>query len=117
MISVLAVDICKSGSEMAMVFGLVKFILRVICIVVPVVMILLGTIDLFKAVTAGKDEEIKKRQKALITRLIAGIIVFLVPSIVSLLMGLIGQSSKSDDSWKACWDNASTSWKNLFKVD
>ena len=102
---------------MAMVFGLVKFILRVICIVVPVVMILLGTIDLFKAVTAGKDEEIKKRQKALITRLIAGIIVFLVPSIVSLLMGLIGQSSKSDDSWKACWDNASTSWKNLFKVD
>ena len=117
MISVLAVDICKNDSEMAMVFGLVKFILSVICIVVPVVMILLGTIDLFKAVTAGKDEEIKKRQKALITRLIAGIIVFLVPSIVSLLMGLIGQSSKTTDSWKSCWDHASSSWKSLFKVN
>ena len=116
MISVLAVDICKSGSEMTMVFGLVKFILRVICIVVPVVMIVLGTIDLFKAVTAGKDEEIKKRQKALITRLIAGIIVFLVPSIVSLLMELIGQSSTKEDSWKSCWDNASSSWKDLFET-
>lgn len=102
---------CTSSSTLVQVIALVRFILNIICIAVPIIMILMGTIDLFKAVTAGKDDDIKKKQKALITRIIAGVLVFLVPTIVMLIMSLLGAGGV----WKTCWDAAkSASWSNLF---
>lgn len=83
------------------VLDVVRFILTIIQYVVPVVLILMGTIDLVKAVTQGKDEEIKKGQKTLITRAIAAVIVFLIPLLVSVIMGLIGSTE-----WKECWRDA-----------
>ncbi len=102
---------CTSSSTLVQVIALVRFILNIICIAVPIIMILMGTIDLFKAVTAGKDEDIKKKQKALITRIIAGVLVFLVPTIVMLVMSLLGAGG----NWKTCWDTAKTAtWSDLF---
>lgn len=102
---------CSSSSTLVQVIALVRFILNIICIAVPIIMILMGTIDLFKAVTAGKEEDIKKKQKALITRVIAGVLVFLVPTIVMLIMSLLGAGG----NWKTCWNNAKTAtWSSLF---
>ncbi len=103
---------CAAGSEIVKVMGIVRLIMNVICIAVPIVMILLGSFDLFKAVTSGKDEDIKKKQQTLIKRLIAGVIVFLVPTIVSVLMNLIGVNG-----WRDCWNNArNAQFKDLFKT-
>lgn len=102
-------DICGDAT-MKDVMALVQLVMKVICILVPIVMIVLGTFDLFKAVTAGKEEDIKKKQKALITRLIAGVLVFLVPTIVSLLTSLMGT-----EDWKACWNAEKGDASNLFK--
>lgn len=88
-------------SELLPVLQIIKFILKVIQYVVPVILILMGTIDLIKAVTQGKEDDIKKGQKTLISRAIAAVIVFLVPLLVTVIMGLIGSSD-----WKTCWDEA-----------
>ena len=69
------------------VVSVVKFILKIIQWVVPIILIVLGTIDLVKAVVAGKDDDIKKHQQTLIKRIIAAVIVFLIPMLVSILMG------------------------------
>lgn len=102
---------CSAGSELVQAMAIVRLVINVICIAVPIVMIVLGTIDLFKAVTAGKDDEIKKKQQTLIKRIIAGVLVFLVPTIVSLLMNLLGAGG----NWSECWNNAkNANFKNLF---
>lgn len=102
---------CESGSTLVNVIAIVRLVMNIICIAVPIIMILMGTIDLFKAVTAGKDDDIKKKQKALITRIIAGVLVFLVPTIVSVLMNLIGVSK-----WRTCWNSAKDGdFKSLFQ--
>lgn len=102
---------CQSGSTLVNVIAIVRLVMNIICIAVPIIMILMGTIDLFKAVTAGKDDDIKKKQKALITRIIAGVLVFLVPTIVSVLMNLIGVSK-----WRTCWNSAKNgNFKSLFQ--
>ncbi len=102
---------CGEGSTLVNVIAIVRLVMNIICIAVPIIMILMGTIDLFKAVTAGKDEDIKNKQKALITRIIAGVLVFLVPTIVSVIMNLIGVSS-----WRTCWNNAAKgNFKSLFQ--
>lgn len=89
------VDTCN---DLNAVVAIVSFILGIIQWVVPIILIVLGTFDLVKAVTAGKEDDIKKGQQTLIKRVIAAIIVFLVPLLVSILMGMIGNTE-----WKNCW--------------
>lgn len=100
--------ICNDNVKLVM--GLIKFILNVIRFVIPVILIIMGSFDLFRAVTAGKEEDIKKKQSIFIKRLIAGVIVFLVPTIIYILMGWIGNSD-----WKTCWTNSTADFTDLFK--
>lgn len=103
--------ICTEG--VGNIIAIVGFILKVIQWIVPIILIVLGTIDLVKAVIASKEDEIKKQQQILIKRIIAAVIVFLVPLIVSILTGLLGT-----DDWKTCWnDNHNKSIKNILNVD
>lgn len=67
---------------------MVNEVLTYVRIIVPILIILLGTIDFAKAVIAGKEDNMKKAQSDFIKRLIAGVIVFLVPTLVDIIMGL-----------------------------
>lgn len=93
------VNVCTD--DMANILAIVRFALTVIQWVVPIILIVLGSIDLVRAVVAGKDEEIKKHQTTLLKRVIAAVIVFLVPLLVTLIMGFL-----STDSWQDCWAGA-----------
>lgn len=82
-------DFCESAAGYRL-FGFVGHILRIIQIAVPVIIILMGTIDLIKAVVAQKDDGVKKAQSILIKRLIYGVIIFFVPVIANFLVNLVG---------------------------
>ena len=57
-------------------------------IIVPILLILLGTLDFAKAVISSKEDEMKKAQSKFITRIIAAVGVFFVPALVDLIMQL-----------------------------
>lgn len=80
-------------------------IIYIIRIVIPVLIILLGTLDLGKAVLAGEDKKIKEAQKSFIRRLIYGVAIFFIFVIVEVIFGLLGVETKEGDS-KICWDCA-----------
>ena len=67
---------------------LINSILLYVRIIVPILIILLGSLDFAKAVVAAKEDEMKKAQMTFVKRLIAGIAVFLAPVIVNLIMEL-----------------------------
>lgn len=67
---------------------LLNEILTYVRIIVPILIILLGTFDLAKAMLAGKDDEIKKAQKHFVRRIIAGVAVFFVPALINVIIGL-----------------------------
>lgn len=71
---------------------IVSTLVNLIKIAVPIILIVLGMIDMLKAVASQKDDEIKKGQKNLISRLISGAIVFFVVAIVQLIMNIIATS-------------------------
>lgn len=96
---ILADTICTA--ELQPIVGFIKAILQVIQILIPVGLIILGTIDLGKAVIASKEDEIKKNQQVLLKRCIAAVLVFLVATIVGFVMGFVG-----NESWKTCWTGA-----------
>lgn len=68
-------------------------------IAIPVIIVLLATIDLGKAVMAGEDKKIKEAQGMLIKRLIYGVAIFFVVAIVQVVFGLVDDA----DTSKACF--------------
>ena len=73
----------------------ISILYTLVQIAVPVVLVIFGMLDLVKAVTAGKEDEIKKGQQLLIKRLIAAALVFFVFVIVKVLISLVADSSGS----------------------
>lgn len=75
---------------------------------VPILLIVMGSIDLGKAVLSSDDKEIKGATGKLIKRAIAAVAMFFVTTIVSLLMGLFAKTDVNEDttSWQDCWDEA-----------
>jgi hypothetical protein len=77
-------DINKDGN--ASIAYLVDSVLKYVRIIVPILIILLGTLDLSKAVIAGKEDEMRKAQTTFIQRLLLGVAVFFVPLVVNVVM-------------------------------
>lgn len=77
--------------------NIVSTIVNLIKIGVPIILIVLGMIDMGKAVASQKDDKIKAGQKILISRLITGGIVFFIVAIVQMLVSIIeGATGKSE---------------------
>lgn len=68
--------------------GIADTVLSYVRVLVPILIILLGTLDLSKAVIAGKEDNIKKAQTDFIKRVIIGVAIFFVPLLVNLVMDL-----------------------------
>ncbi len=69
--------------------NVVHLIVIAIKIVVPILLIIWGMLDFAKSVVAKKEEDIKKYQKAFVSRLISALVVFLIIFIVQLAVNLI----------------------------
>ena len=65
----------------------VHLIYNIILIGVPILLVILGMIDLGKAVTAQKEDEIKKNQQLFFKRVIAAVLVFFVFFAVKIVIG------------------------------
>ena len=72
----------------------VSIIVTIIKIGVPILLIIIGMLDLGKAVMAQKEDEIKKSQGLFVKRLIAAILVFLVVFAVQIVVRFV--ASKTD---------------------
>ena len=86
-----------------------KGLFPIIQIGIPILLIVMGTIDLGKAVMSSDDKEIKGATGKLIKRAIAAVAVFFVTTIVSLLMGLFTKSNtniEGTNTWQDCWNEA-----------
>ena len=84
-------------------------VIPLIQIGIPILLIVLGTIDLGKAVIASKEDEIKNAQKMLIKRAIYAVAVFFVVTIVTLVFSLFSSTGDADlentaNSWTDCWN-------------
>ena len=56
---------------------------------VPAILIFIGMLDMAKAVTAQKEDDIKKAQSLLVKKAIAAALVFFIASIVLWIFGII----------------------------
>lgn len=87
-----------------------KGIFPIVQIGIPLILIILGTIDLGKAVISSDDKEVKGAQSRLVKRCIYAVAIFFVATLVIILMDLVAGAVGTTDpdigdptSWKECW--------------
>ena len=78
-----------------MIPKLVSFVYIIIQVAVPIVLVIMGSLDLLKGITAQKEEEIKKGRHVFIKRLIAAVLVFFVFVIVKLVISFVADGTGS----------------------
>ena len=98
-------SLCGGVCVPTSIINIIRTIVTIIKIGVPIILVVLGMIDMGKAVASQKEDEIKKGQKILISRCIAAGIVFFVVAIVKLLVNIIdtddnGNSGKPTECLK-----------------
>lgn len=87
-------DFCADSKVIWVFLGRIVQILQ---IAIPVIIVLLATLDLGKAVMAGDDKKIKEAQSMVIKRLIYGVAIFFVVVIVKVVFGLVaGQGATTN---------------------
>lgn len=92
---------CGSGSNTILgdvnddksVAWLIQKILNYIKIIGPSIAVILSAIDFTKTIISSDDESMKKAQDRFVKRMIAAMLLFFVPLIVSILLGLFGFTS------------------------
>ena len=84
-------DVTKSLYDLAMV-------------VTPIILIVMGTIDLTKGIMSGKEEEMKKGRETFIKRIVVGIIVFLVALITRFAVSIVAGSNSNYTRIIECMD-------------
>ena len=100
-------DLGNGNAKCAGIAGFVYYgvyVIKVLQIIVPIALILWGTIDLLKSIISGDEKKISAARKPFIQRLISAVIVFLLPWIANFFIGFA--SSKANSEWQQCWKDA-----------
>lgn len=89
-------------AESADIWQIVGMFLLVFKIVIPLLIIILGMVDLGKAVISSDDKAVSKAAKSLLMRVIAGVVIFFIPTIVSVLFKMVGSFGDVKDQYDIC---------------
>ena len=86
-------------------FFIKKIVLNIIQIFIPILLIVMGTLDLVKAVMASDDKMMKDAVGRLIKRVIYAVAIFFVVTIVTVIMNLFAEIPDigAQNTWKSCW--------------
>ena len=104
-------DMMQMCCNMKPFLNILRIVIRLLQFSVPLILFVLGTIDMIKAVTSNDDKAAKTSLDTFIKRLMYGVLVFLVPFLVRLVLNIINNNIlKGSDvdsmNWLGCWNEA-----------
>lgn len=104
---------CCSDYGLATYLHIVKEALNIIHLVVPIILIIMLSVDFAKMVINPNDPQ-KKKSTSIKNKFIAAVFIFFIPYIVGLLLSLIS-GSMSDIS--GCWNSADEIFNTMRETE
>lgn len=102
-------DTDKYGCPKALrpiIYFIKKLVFNTLQIFVPIILILMGTIDFVKASISVDDKVSKEVISKFIKRVLAAVLMFFIVTIVSIVMNMFASTDVGkQDGWQACWNN------------
>ncbi len=68
-------------------------VFTIIRIAVPVLVVVLVSVDMLSAVTSGDEKSVKEAQSRAIKRIIIGVVIFFIPTLVNFILKMAGYVS------------------------
>lgn len=108
-------NLCEG--EFGTLISSVKWAFNLLLFAIPLVLIIKGTIDMFKAMTSGDEKEVKAQREKLIRRIIYGVVAFIVPFMVTLVFSIVAKALPDKTTENAnttvkdfmtCWSSGNT---------
>lgn len=94
--------VCESSSVLS-VINFVKALLEIVTTIIPIVLIIMISIDISKIVINTDDKSVKEATKKIVSRSVAAIVIFLIPMLVNLVTDNLGTTRFEESK---CWTNA-----------
>ena len=95
------IDVC-SENGVKLTLHVVGYILFAAKLLVPLLLIIFGSIDFGKALMDSDDKAIKDASGKLIKRIIAGVVIFFLPTIFNFTFSLIDDAVNNQNSFDQC---------------
>ena len=99
-------------NDLSFIFKILGYLFKIIKYIIPVVLIVMATIDIAKIVLNPDDKNKRDTMSNVVKRIIYAIVIYLVPTLVSLLFKiLLSQHNPNDygtggkaysESWMSC---------------
>lgn len=80
----------------------ISTVVKILKIFVPIIIVIFGILDLAKAVMANEEKEMKEAQKKLIKRIVYGVVVFFVFTLIQFVFSRFSDAGADGD--KSCLD-------------
>ncbi len=90
---------CYKTAAIWQVIGYVFWVLKIL---IPVVLIILGVVNLAQAVISNDEKAISKTAMSLIKKIAIGMVIFFIPLIVTSIFNLLGLFIDYKDDFKNC---------------
>lgn len=99
------INFCEESGVLT-TFQIVGYLLFVAKIVIPLLLIILGSIDFAKATISSDEKAPKEALVSLIRRILIAVIIFFIPTILNFLLSLVygAQDAFNNDSFEGCSD-------------
>ena len=82
-------------------------IFPIVQVVIPIILIVLCTFDLGRAVIGSDDKENKKILKIIVRRLVFAILIFFIVTVINLIFTMVGNITENEAliRWSQCLNN------------
>ena len=101
-------NFCEAATPILRIVGLIVFVIK---IAVPIILIVVGMIELARAVGEKEEKDIKAAQDRLVKRAIAAVLVFVVITVVGIIFRILGQ-----DQYKQCMTCVNNPFQDACKA-
>ena len=81
-------------------FRIFGYVLSVLELAVPLIIIVVGSFNMFKAVSGGNMEAITKQGKDLLIRVFIGLLIFFIPKVVFYVITIVDDGANTSECAK-----------------
>jgi len=89
-------------TQTASILRFVGWVLTIVKVAIPLLIIGFGIMDFGKAVVGSDEKVIQGALKSLGMRIVAGLFIFFIPSIIMWLFSLVAAYQNADDGFSTC---------------
>lgn len=96
-------NIC-SDSNALKALRFVGYILFIAKIIVPMIIVIFGSIDLAKSVIAGTTDSLTKQAKSIGFRILIGLLIFFLPTLINVVLSATPSFDEINGEYTSCKD-------------